>query len=497
MTERARAVPWTAVAALTALGLLLRLFHMNGQSLWFDEIGSAAVATTPLDELVRGVAGGSGVAATAWLSGGYHGLLKLVLLLPHGSQDWLLRFVSVLIGTLTIPLFAWTVSAIAPAAVTVGAAALLAISPFHVWYSQEVRPYVLTLLLVVGAIGALARALESNRARWWSAVAVTTAAALYTHPVALGLPAIAGVVVLRAGRRVFWRGTAALAAAGLAYVPVVFVVRAHGANAAADLRPTGLFEILYAFYAYTVGFSLGPSTSELHLDPHALLAEYVPLIALVAVVFGGLALRGAWRLQTLTVMGRWLAAAWLVVPFAFTVAIALLTANPFNVRYTIVSFPAFVLLLALGLDGTRARVPVAALVVVLLATSLHHLYFDERYAKEDTRDLAALLRAEAGPDDLVLVNTAYMANAVRYYYPGPARVQGYPPTEGRRDPELEVGAVARDLDGLASGHPHVWLILSRTFHGDRSGIIREALQAGRRIEAEHRLAGIVAYRFAD
>ena len=471
---------------------------MNTQSLWYDEIGSVTIATTSIDDLGRAIVSGTGVEPTAWLSAGYNALLKLLLLLPHGSSpDALFRLSSVVIGTATIPLLAWTASAIAPAPVTVATTALLALSPLHVWYSQEVRPYVLTLLLVVLAVGALLRALETNRRRWWTVVAIATAAAFYTHPIAIGLAAIIAVVLLGHYREpaVFWRGVVALAAGGGAFVPIALLVRSHGANAPADPRPTGILDLLYAFYAYAVGFSLGPSTTELHTLPPRQLVGDAPLIVLIAIVFGGLALLGARAALALPRRSRLVLAAWLLLPFTLTVAIAVLTANPFNVRYAIVPFPAFLLLVAIGLTSLERRraVALALAIVAVSGVALHNLYFDPRYSKEDMRDLAAALRAEAEPADLVVVNAAYMAHAVRYYYPGPARVIGYP--AGDRI-VVDAEKAATDLTTLADGHRSIWLVLTRTFHGDRAGTIERVLRTRFKLAAEHRWPGILAYRFS-
>ena len=86
----------------------------------------------------------------------------------------------------------------------------------------------------------------------------------------------------------------------------------------------------------------------------------------------------------------------------------------------------------------------------------------------------------------------YMASAVAYYYRGPARVVGYPPEPAR---SLSLAA-AEEILALASGHPHVWLILSRTFHGDRTGVLAHVLGSHLTPDRELRFDGILAERFA-
>jgi hypothetical protein len=283
----------------------------------------------------------------------------------------------------------------------------------------------------------------------------------------------------------------ALAAAGAAFLPMVVWIGRHGANHPADPRPVGWLDLPYAFYAYAVGFSLGPSTSELHAGTLAPVLPHLPTNATVGLVFGALALRGALATRALAPAVGAVLWAWLVLPVAVAFVVAVHSANPFNVRYGIVAFPAFVALLGAGAADRRGAL-LGGLALVLSLVSLGHLYFDQRYAKEDARGLADMLAAETSAGDLVMVNAAYMASAVTYYYPGPAEVVGYPPEPARDvSPAAAAGAVT-----MAAGHPHVWLILSRTFHGDRAGVLDQTFSHRFTADREQRFTGIVARRFS-
>jgi len=372
------------------------------------------------------------------------------------------------------------------------------LSPFHVWYSQEVRPYVLLVLAVTLAMGAYYRALAHDRWPAWIATALLTTVALYTHPIAIALPLIcgSGLLAVAASRpRRALRGFAALGATGLAFLPAIMLTVQRGTNHPADTRPVGLLDLPYAFYAYAVGFSLGPSTTELHTPTMATLLPHAPIVIVAAAVFGLLALLGVRAAFRLTPLHTLVLATWLILPIALAVTVAITTANPLNVRYTIVAFPAFVILLGLGASDVHRpavrAVGLAALVVC--GISLAQLYGDPRYAKEDARGLAVVLRAEATPADIVLVNAAYMATAVSYYYPGPAPVLGYPPIAALS--RLDVATATTDVARLSAGHPKVWLVATRTFHGDHAGRLEQALAASRTVDRRIDLPGIVVRRY--
>jgi uncharacterized membrane protein len=160
------AVRWPAVVAITLAALALRAFQLNAQNLWYDEIGSVKVIATPLATLATELERDR-VEPTAWLSMAYWALTKAVASTGVGDRDAALRLTSAVLGTATVPALAWAIAPIVPPGAAVAAAAALALSSFHVWYSQEVRPYVLLVLLVTLAVGAWVRALARGGARRW------------------------------------------------------------------------------------------------------------------------------------------------------------------------------------------------------------------------------------------------------------------------------------------------------------------------------------------
>lgn len=64
-------------------------------------------------------------------------------------------------------------------------AALVALSPFQIFYSTEARAYELLMFTCLVATFALLQALSTNRAGWWVAYGLSVAVAMYTHYVAI------------------------------------------------------------------------------------------------------------------------------------------------------------------------------------------------------------------------------------------------------------------------------------------------------------------------
>jgi 4-amino-4-deoxy-L-arabinose transferase-like glycosyltransferase len=165
------------VGALTTAGLLLRLPSFD-DALFGDELATYFIVTgNSFDRVIWLLQGNS---ATGDLSPPLFFLVAAVTeRLGHTTE--LLRLSSLVAGTAAIPLTyvlgLWTVGR---RAALVGTA-LMALSPFLIFYSTEARAYALVMLLVLLSTLALVRALDTGRLGWWVAYAVCSCAAMYTH----------------------------------------------------------------------------------------------------------------------------------------------------------------------------------------------------------------------------------------------------------------------------------------------------------------------------
>jgi len=159
------------------------------------------------------------------------------------------------------------------------------------------------------------------------------------------------------------------------------------------------------------------------------------------------------------------------------------------VRYALLAFPPFILLLTAGLRGAETgwrRIVACALIAAIGLSSLRNYFFVERYARDDNRSAGGYLSARARAGDLVVATAGYTAQNLRYYYTGPAvTIAAYPAEDGGhavlQGPGLApvvVGAryvvsdaVPADLAELTAGHERIWLFASRTYHSDPAGLI--------------------------
>jgi mannosyltransferase len=474
------AVVW----AIAGLAFALRLYRLGHQSLWMDEVLTANSAGHSLATLLT----------DPRVDANFPPLHNVVLHLVQGllgDSDLVLRLPSVIAGALSIPALYGAARHWVADRASVLAALLMAISPFHLWYSQEARPYAFLVLFGLLAIWCAGRLLEDPSSTGWLIGYVAAAAAtFYCHiiagPVLLALTLYLFLAVGPAGRRRVFVGALAL---GLILLPQVlrFLSAPPSVSGNTEYR-AALSHVVYTFWAFVAGYSLGPSLLELRGGMQGV-KPYLPLVlsvlALVAVSSG----LGAWQLWRDNRRAFWFLITWVVLPIATAMAGAMVTVHPYNVRYAILAAPGFLVLCAVGIVALRSRaariVAVVTLVLVQVAGLINY-YAVPKYFREDNRAAARFLNANAGAHDLVVASAGYTLLPLRYYGLRPdLEVVPYP-----RTGIASAGQVSRDLSELLGSRQRVWVFLSRTFHSDPDGEIVRYLDSALSLRREFRAPGV-------
>ncbi len=165
---------------LVGLAALLRLIGLGAESLWFDEAYSVAFASADLS-LLNFLRPG-GFAFTD--KNVYHILLHFWLDL--GRTEFMIRLLSVICGVATVLVVMGVARRLFGRRPAAWAAGLLAVSPFHIWYSREARMYVLAGLFAWLAVLAVVEVIRSRRTpALWAMYALCAALGLYTHTFAI------------------------------------------------------------------------------------------------------------------------------------------------------------------------------------------------------------------------------------------------------------------------------------------------------------------------
>ncbi|MGB3613682.1 MAG: hypothetical protein WBA10_07810 [Elainellaceae cyanobacterium] len=174
------------MALWTAIAIGLRLYQLGSKPLWTDEMSTLVFSlghsfrTIPLSQVITvdalleplrvDAATGPGDAAMAILASSNHPPLFFVLMHPwlqltHPAGTyvvpWIARSLSAVIGGLLTPVVYGLMVLIRRASAAPFAAALVAMSPFGIYLSQEARHYTLALIWITASLCCLAEALAS------------------------------------------------------------------------------------------------------------------------------------------------------------------------------------------------------------------------------------------------------------------------------------------------------------------------------------------------
>jgi uncharacterized membrane protein len=160
------------------VGLLLRLYNLGKYDFWYDEIVSILTAKN---------IGLGNIVDYGYTSDSPLFCFLLSFWLHFGESEFILRLLPFIFGVLSIPAIYFIGKELFDKKVGLIAAFILAISPFHIYYSQELRTYTLVTFLVLMAIYHLVRSLKENKIYYWASFIVFTILALYSHNIVLFL----------------------------------------------------------------------------------------------------------------------------------------------------------------------------------------------------------------------------------------------------------------------------------------------------------------------
>ncbi len=389
-----------------------------------------------------------------------------------GLSEYATRYFSLLLGVLCVPLLFVLGARLPGARAGALAAALLAFSPYLVWYSQEVKMYTLVPALALAALYGLLRAMEAG-GRWWAVQVVATSLLLYTHIWgALLIPVEALWLALAWPRwRAHWRG--ALIALALLTLPYL---------------PLALWQVPSAWARRETGFphhSLGEMALILLNGWSTGVAGWGwPWGALLvgAAAAGGLVL--LWERGERRPVGMLLL--WLALPL-LGIWLVSLRQPLFTDRYLIWCAPAFYLLAGAGWAAiarlsARFRALAGVWIVAALGIFGANLYAQATLPiKSDLRAAARYVEARYRPEDLLVFQIPHIRYTFDYYF-GPSE---YRWMEGlytnHRSPDgaylLTPEMASLWMDQRVGAARTVWLVLSEAEMWDERNLVQNWLDA--------------------
>jgi len=395
-----------AFAAVFVVAAVIRIITINNQSLWADEALTAYEAHLPFGAMINTV------IHTETTPPLYFVVIWFWTKL-FGTGAVALRAISTIAGIATVAIAYQCARELVSRWAGVVAAALVAVNPYLVWYSQEARAYMLLVALTGAGFLWFLRARSDPSRRnltWW---AVLSALALATHFFAGFAVAPEALWLLWKWReRIVWAAVGVVAAAQVVMLPfaIADTSASHGTNWVSGTPLTqrvGEGALQWAmsnlYRAYTRWDGLFGA------------AALALIVVLLVVVAGDRATRAAVKVGG--IVGGFAIVAPLVL--------ALLGHDYWLPRNVLPAFIPIVIAVAAACVVPRARIVGVALALVMLAifsVSTYRVQTIARFMRPQWRDVARALGPAPVPR-AILVSDGTTGDPLKIYLPNVSWVQ--------------------------------------------------------------------------
>lgn len=522
-TQAARPRAGWALAAIATAGLALRVSTIDTRGMWLDEAVS-------LDQASRSL---SGVIMTQ--VGGVHPPLFHVLM--HfwiglvGTNEVAVRSFALIFGTAAIFAAYWAGRVLfGKRRVGLFAAAVIAFSPYQIWYSQEARMYTMMLFFGLLSLGFLGLAVREGTPGRWTAYFAVTLLGLYTHYFFFFL--VLGEVLYFLAFEVFakvaalppdarrttwrrpWRVFSDVPEAGPWLIAMVSMAVALGAWVAwAVVLPqvqSGNGPLISSITSSGLGYGqLPPSFAVRFNDVVLVMVELIAGFHPSPVMFGLVAMWPLVIYATLLLLGRlapmrretvmlaWCASGMLVVW-----ALGQWQGQVLASRYLMALSAPVALLVARLLDRipARARGIIAVAGIALALAGWADQSFDPnnmmRYAD---REAIAYVADNQRPGDVIVYEPFYTDVLFNYYLPKDLVAFEFPQRGVLGDVRNSKQQIGQDLTRITAGGRRVWLVLGfqdiAALRGDAYNTSQWLLRNGFRKALDRPLSNVQVLRF--
>lgn len=377
------------------IAAVLRLPSLGDQSIWRDEAATLLQVNGSFADVF------SRTAADNYPP--LYNLLTWASVQLLGGAEWVLRLPAALLGIANVALIYGLGSRIGGRTIGLIAALLLALSGFHIWYSQEARMYTLLACAATAHAWAMLHFLARPQPARTVLLALSGIPLVYAHPYgALNWIAIGVGALWIVGQRRDWRTLVPLVLAELAI--------------ALSFMPWALILLGRARTIAEEGFWIGQPTSSYVLFQlrRVTSALFIPLVLAIPYLTFLRGKTGPGPSSAAMPLLLW----WTLLPGALGIVASLLIEPVFYDRYLIGSLPAFLILFSLALLApARTQRGVVLACTIGTAVACAALLFESPKPRDEWRDITAAARASLGPDDCLTMSTPIDEIVLDYYLP--------------------------------------------------------------------------------
>jgi mannosyltransferase len=373
----------------------LSFHYLDAKSFWLDETFSISFVNSSWSQLWEFI---SRIELNMGL---YHVLLK-IWVMEFGDGEFAARSLSAIFGVFGVIMTYGIGVRLFNIRTGLVASFILTVNAFFINYAQEVRSYMLLLLLITISMYLFIRAIQLQQYKYFITLGLTNALVLYCHFLGFFvlIAQVISLVCLPPGIIRWKRMIMSAVLTAFLAAPLGVFILTHG-NPLAEPTPPSLRSVFYLFMDFT-----GNGGKFL------LISYFVPcffsFIILVRILVSFKKSEILWRYALLIF--------WLFIPILclYLISFQLL---PFQNRYVFPCLPALVILAGAGLLSFRSKALQMIITSLLILISLYTV-FDVYYPqkKEDWRSATRLIVQNAEAGDAILFYGAPVMIPFEYYY---------------------------------------------------------------------------------
>ncbi len=405
------------ILLILLLGLLLRIYDLGTESVWYDEaISIAASKLGIIDQITWNIAQNESNPPFYYL--------VLHFWVPvFGDSEFISRLPSAIFGSLSVFAIYAVGKLIFNKKAGLLAALILAVSVFHIQYSQEARAYSLMVLLTLISFYFLLKLTSSRRRAYSIAYVVSSVLLMYTHYYGALIMIVQNVfyftmflVNKKAGELGIWRWLKLQLLLGLLFLPgfllwakvTLFIQKGFWV-------PEPTFRGIMQYFTFYAG--------SLYLLILFVIFSFLSVISFRKVKdlgnvkeFFNPLYNYPDKLGIKSGNIIYLLVLWLFIPIVLPYIISLVSTPVLIFRYTICASLAFYLLASRGIGNTNNKwiiLFISVLVIVLSLVNVEKYY--ARVDKRQWREAMSDIETNANYGDIIVVYPKYEIEPATYY----------------------------------------------------------------------------------
>jgi len=474
--------------AILSLAIFLRIYGISSESFWYDEGLSIRFAEQNASHVI-------GQLSAKEVHPPFYYLLLHYWIKQFGTSEFSVRFLSAIFGILAVFMIYKVGHLLFDKQTGIISSLILAVSSFHVYFSQEVRMYTLVPLLALFSMYFFLKILKEKTAIDQAGWVVSTVLLIYTP--------YSGVLIIFTQNLYF----------------ITLFLLSKKESRPHLMRWIALQLLVVLLYSPWIGILVKQAGSA--INPQATVAgSTIPklpppefamplvirfftqyagtkLLAGILLIFSAFSLVTIERRRPIFCFSGnnkiYLLLIWLLSPFILPLMLSKFTRILYFAKYLIANSLALYLLAAKGLSNVRlkhAKWLALALIVTLSLINVNEIYL--RVNKEPWQRAVQYIGRNAKPGDLILFNPPYFQkNAFDLYSERTDLTKvGFPPLRLKTTYVDEKNI--KELDPILAGHDRVWFIQAHIH--DPKGLIEKRLAKSHKLTYQKKYPIVTFYR---